>query len=110
MTELSLRGQASYVDDKGNLVVSFLEEYPDAKASLIRCASSGTFQPFDEKTFRVTCKGVASADQLDHYLGRDITVKVKVTPYRFTSKAKWNAGTSVTGCKLALLDLDVIKA
>lgn len=117
MQPLSLTGQLSFIDGK-KLVFEFLDNYDEdgiddagnkstSRDKLTRAFRDEYYKPYDVTTFRVFSRDVTP--DIVNMTGRQVKVRVVPQKYSFVSQAKHNKGERVTGYKLALDAIDVIK-
>lgn len=105
---LRLCGRLSYVDQRMHFVFDEDVEIglgsPDtwSHAKLARACNAGA-KPYTREGFTVVMP--RGRGDISEFIGRDCTVHVKVTPYKFVSTYEQNRGETVTGHKLVLVDI-----
>ncbi len=116
MQGLTLTGHLSSIDGK-KLSFEFLDNYDDgfddagkkstSREKLTRMFRDETYKPYDDKTFRVFCRCVTY--DISAMIARQVKIRVMPQKYSFVSQAKHNRGDKISGYKLALDTIDVIK-
>lgn len=112
MASFKLRGRISHIDTRGatpTIVVSLDEDkFPETIRKLKTHAYSGDRIPFDDTTFKVKANKVITEDQLDPYVGKEVSILVKARSYSFRSKLKQNAGETISGVNLNFEDIQIL--
>jgi len=102
--QITLVGQASYIDQRGRLHVAWLDQAD--KAKLTKHAGYGC-KPYNYKEFIVCgCDG----DEFTKVLSHRLKVTATLRHYKFFARNGSRAGEEVTGSTLTIVSFDDLTA
>jgi hypothetical protein len=117
MQNLRLTAHFSCIEGK-KLIMEFLDNYDEgydengkkstSRDKLRRMFDGERHPPFDSRTFRVFVMN-DPGDDIKQMVGRQVSILVRPLRYSFTSRAEHNRGERISGWKLILETIDLVK-